>query len=111
VSLFLAPLTSTVSVFSDKMALLSEAGSFSDVMFSLVAWEGFLVAGEGFLVAGEGFISFSIFGKLLPYLEGCFSCFMSGWPRSTLDKTSPSKPDNVVVQCILFPEDKCNASI
>jgi hypothetical protein len=24
---------------------------------------------------------------------------------------APSKPDNVVVQCILFPEDKCNASI
>jgi hypothetical protein len=77
----------------------------------MVVWEGFLVAAEDFLVAAEGFISFSIFGKLLPYLEGCFSCFMSGWPRSTLDKTSPSKPDNVVVQFILFPEDNCNASI
>jgi hypothetical protein len=43
-------------------------------------------------------------------LEGCCSCLMSGWPRSTLDKISPSKPNNVV-QFILFPEDKCNASI
>jgi hypothetical protein len=32
------------------------------------------------------------------------------WPRNTLSKTSPSKPDKVV-QFILFPEDKCNASI
>jgi hypothetical protein len=48
--------------------------------------------------------------KRKPYLEGCFSCLMSGCPRSTLDKTSPSKPDNVV-QFILFPEDKCNATV
>jgi hypothetical protein len=62
------------------------------------------------LAAGGGLDFFSIFGKLLPYLEGCFSFFISGWPRSTLNKTSPSKPDKVV-QFILFPEDKCSASI
>jgi hypothetical protein len=42
-------------------------------MCFLIAGESFLVAGEGFLVAGKGLISFSIFGKRLPYLEGCFS--------------------------------------
>jgi anti-sigma28 factor (negative regulator of flagellin synthesis) len=69
----------------DKMALLSAVGCFSDVIF--------------FLLAGRDLIFFSISGKLLSYLEGCFSCLMSGFPRSTLDKTSPSqKTDTKLVK-------------
>jgi hypothetical protein len=77
-------------------------------MLLVVPGEGPVLEGGYVMVVEEGPISVGVFGGRL---EVRFTCFMFGWPRSTLDKTSPSKPDNVVVQFILFPDDKCNASI
>jgi hypothetical protein len=59
---------------------------------------------------GEASISFLFLANFYHIWKDVFSFFMSGWPRSTLNKASPSKPDKVV-QFMLFPKDKCNASI